>query len=181
MSRIGRQQIEIPNGIEVNIIDNHLNVKGEKGQLDYNFNSRIKVKKVENNILVERSGNDKISKSLHGLTRKLIFNMVNGVSQGFEKKLEIIGVGYRVQLAGEKLIINIGYSHPVEVIPPQGIKFLVEKNTILVKGIDRQLVGQVAANIRKIRKPEPYKGKGIRYSGEQIKLKPGKAAKTATA
>lgn len=181
MSRIGKQPITIPSNVQINIIDNHLNIIGEKGQLDYNFNSRIKVKKIENNIIVERSGNDKISRSLHGLTRKLINNMVNGVSQGFEKKLEIIGVGYRVQLAGEKLIINIGYSHPVEVIPPSGIIFSVEKNSILVKGIDKQLVGQVAANIRKIRKPEPYKGKGIRYSGEQIKLKPGKAAKTTSA
>lgn len=181
MSRIGKKPIEIPNNIEIDIIGNHINIKGEKGQLDYDFNSRINVKKDQNFIIVERSGNDKINKSLHGLTRKLISNMIDGVTRGFEKKLEIIGVGYRVQLAGEKLVINVGYSHPVEVIPPQGIKFSVEKNTILVKGIDKQLVGEVAAKIRKIRKPEPYKGKGIRYIGELVKLKPGKAAKTATA
>jgi large subunit ribosomal protein L6 len=178
MSRIGRQPVNIPSNVQVTINGQDISVKGDKGELNHNIHHKIKISYENDQILVERKKEDKLSKSLHGLTKKLIDNMVEGVSKGFERKLDIIGVGYRAQLTGEKVVINIGYSHPVEVIPPTGISFKVEKNSIIVSGIDKQLVGQVAANIRKIRKPEPYKGKGIRYSDEIVKTKPGKAAKT---
>lgn len=179
MSRIGKQPVEIPPSVEINILDDQITFKGPKGELALTIHHKICVKKQDNFIIVEKKKDDKFSRSLHGLYRNLIANNIIGITEGFEKKLEVIGVGYRVQLSGEKLVINIGYSHPVEVTPPKNISFKVEKNVITVGGIDKQLVGQVAANIRKIRKPEPYKGKGIRYQGEYIKIKPGKAAKTA--
>ncbi|EKD56297.1 MAG: hypothetical protein ACD_58C00239G0020 [uncultured bacterium] len=183
MSRIGKQPINLPAGLNVSITDQLIVFQGTKGKLELNVHPKIKIdyQQQENVINVERRNNDKLSRSLHGLTKRLLENMVQGVLTGFEKKLEIIGVGYRAQMTGEKITINIGYSHPIEVAPPAGINFKVDKNTITVCGIDKQLVGQVAANIREIRKPEPYKGKGIRYSNEKIKIKPGKAAKTSSA
>ena len=181
MSKIGKAPIEIPANINITLTDHKIIVKGEKGELSFDIHPKIVVKQQENNLLVEKKRDDKLSRSLHGLTKKIIDNLITGVTKGFDKKLEIIGVGYRAQLAGEKLVLAIGYSHPVEIVPPQGINFKVEKNIITVSGIDKQLVGQVAANIRQVRKPEPYKGKGIRYMGEYIKIKPGKAAKTGSA
>lgn len=183
MSRIGKQPINIPTGLNVIITDQSVIFQGAKGKLELNVHPKIKIEYSQQDKIInlERRNNDKLSKSLHGLTKRLLENMVQGVSTGFEKKLEIIGVGYRAQMTGDKITINIGYSHPIEVTPPAGITFKVEKNTITVCGIDKQLVGQVAANIREIRKPEPYKGKGIRYVNEKIKIKPGKAAKTSSA
>lgn len=184
MSRIGKQPVIIPQNVEVSLDGQLISFKGEKGSLELITHPKIRVISQINGdrkvLIVERKNNDKLSRSLHGLTKKLLDNMVIGVSSGFDKKLEIIGVGYRVSLSGDKLIFNIGYSHPIEVTPPQGINFKVEKNIITVSGHDKQLVGQIAANIRLIRKPEPYKGKGIRYVGEKVKIKPGKAAKTAS-
>ena len=178
MSKIGKQPIKIPNNISVEIADRMVVVKGPKGKLRQKFNPEIKIEVKDETIFLERKSETKIAKSLHGLYRTLIFNMIQGVSQGFSKILELEGTGYRVSKEGRDLKILVGYSHPVKVNPPEGIEFQVEDNKVIkVIGIDKQLVGQTAANIRKIRKPEPYKGKGIRYQGERIKIKPGKAAK----
>lgn len=179
MSRIGKQPLEIPQGVKINEEKNQLFLQGEKGSLMMNINPQISLTIDDKQITVQRKNNSKIAKSLHGLTQRLINNMIKGVTQGFEKKLEIKGVGYRAQMQGDKLQISVGYSHPVELTAPVGIKFSIEKNIITVSGIDKQLVGQTAAIIRAIRKPEPYKGKGIRYLGEFIKLKAGKAGKAA--
>ena len=178
MSRIGVKPIEIPEGVEVNLDGNNITVKGPKGELSRNFNSNMIVKMEDNTITVGRP-NDKIAyRSLHGTTRSMIFNMIEGVSNGFQKNLEIVGVGYRVQKQGEKLVVNAGYSHPVELEPDNGIEIDVPKNTqMVVKGIDKELVGAVASKIRAIRPPEPYKGKGIRYEGEYIVQKEGKTGK----
>ena len=176
MSRIGKQPINLPAGTEVSIQDSIITVKGPKGTLSQSIPSGISLEQVENQLLVKRESDMKQHRSLHGLIRALTFNMVYGVSEGFEKKLEMVGVGYRAQMQGEKLVINIGFSHPVEVEPPVGISFEVPAPTrISVKGIDKQLVGNTAANIRAIREPEPYKGKGIKYENEVIKRKAGKA------
>ena len=174
MSRIGKKPIEIPQGVEVTIEGVKVTVKGPKGTLTQEFLPEVNIVKEENNIVVtvdsEKNGN------LHGLTRTLINNMVIGVTQGFEKALEINGIGYRAQKQGKKLVMNLGYSHPVEVEEIEGITIDVPSaNSIIVKGIDKQLVGQVAANIREYRLPEPYKGKGIKYVGERIRRKEGKA------
>ena len=178
MSRIGRKPINIPNGVNVKLDKNKIIVEGPKGKLERDIHPKITVAIEGDQIVVKRADDTKLSKSLHGLFRSLINNMVEGVSKGFEKRLEIVGVGYRAQLKGKKLDLSLGYSHPVEVEPPAGIEFVVENpQKIVVKGIDKQLVGQVAANIRKLRKPEPYKGKGIRYEGEYILRKAGKSAK----
>ncbi|WP_284141025.1 MULTISPECIES: 50S ribosomal protein L6 [unclassified Virgibacillus] len=178
MSRIGLKPIEIPSGVEVKFNGNTATVKGPKGELTRTFHSDMKIKIEENTIFVERPSNDREHRSLHGTTRSLIANMVEGVHQGFEKKLEIIGVGYRAQKQGTKLVVNAGYSHPVEIEPEKGIEIEVPKNTeIIVKGIDKEAVGAIAANIRAIRPPEPYKGKGIRYVGEYVRRKEGKTAK----
>ncbi len=174
MSRIGKNPIEIPAGVEVTIDNNVVTVKGPKGTLTQEFLSCVNIAKEENQVVVTID-NDSHG-NIHGLTRTLIHNMVVGVTNGYEKTLEVNGVGYRAQKQGNKLVLTLGYSHPVEVEETDGITFEVPNpNTIVVKGIDKQLVGQVAANIREKREPEPYKGKGIKYAGERIKRKEGKA------
>lgn len=178
MSRIGLKPIEIPQGVEVKQDGNTVSVKGPKGELSRDLHQDIKVNIEDNVITLERPSNHKDHRALHGTTRSLISNMVEGVSKGFEKNLEIIGVGYRAQKQGNKVVVNAGYSHPVELDPVDGIEIEVPKNTqLIVKGIDKELVGAVAANIRAIRPPEPYKGKGIRYANEYVRRKEGKTAK----
>lgn len=178
MSRIGLKPIEIPAGVEVKLDANHVSVKGPKGELSKTLDENMIIKLEDNTITVERPNEEKLTRSLHGTTRSLISNMVEGVSQGFQKELEIIGVGYRAQMQGNKLVVNAGYSHPVEIEQEKNVEFEVPKNTeIIVKGIDKERVGAIAANIRAIRPPEPYKGKGIRYKGEHVRRKEGKTAK----
>ena len=178
MSRIGKQPIPVPAGVEVSIVDNTITVKGAQGELSYTFNDIMTVVAEGEEIIVSRPDDSREAKSFHGLTRTLIANMVEGVSKGFEKKLELVGVGYRAALKGTNLELSLGYSHPVVIEAPQGITFVVPDQThITVKGADKQLVGETAAVIRKWRKPEPYKGKGIRYEGEVVRRKLGKAAK----
>lgn len=176
MSRIGRKPITRPDNVKVTIENNIITVEGPKGVLTQEIPKDISIEVKDNELLVTRPSDASKHRALHGLTRALVANMVQGVSQGFEKKLELVGVGYRAQLQTTKLLINIGFSHPVEVEPPQGIEFEVPAATkITIKGIDKQLVGNTAAHIRAIRKPEPYKGKGIKYEGEVIRRKAGKA------
>ncbi len=176
MSRIGRKPISLPPGVEIKIDDNVITVKGPKGVLSQQIPEDISITIEENQILVKRPSDIKKHRALHGLTRALVANMVEGVTNGFEKKLELVGVGYRAQMQGSKLVISIGFSHPVEVEPPEGITFEVPAATrISIKGIDKQLVGNTAAHIRAIREPEPYKGKGIKYENEVIRRKAGKA------
>lgn len=178
MSRIGKQPIPVPSGVDVNIDGSTVTVKGPKGELSRTFSEILTIAVEEGNILVTRPDDSREAKSLHGLTRTLVSNMVTGVSDGFFKNLEIVGVGYRAALKGKDLELALGYSHPVVVIPEAGIEFEVPQPTrITVRGIDKQRVGQVAADIRAWRKPEPYKGKGIRYEGEYVRRKLGKAAK----
>ncbi|MBM7601759.1 large subunit ribosomal protein L6 [Virgibacillus halotolerans] len=178
MSRIGLKPIEVPQGVEVKMDGNTVTVKGPKGELTRDLHPDITVNIQENEITFERPSNHKDHRALHGTTRSLISNMVIGVHKGFEKSLDIIGVGYRAQMQGKKLVLNAGYSHPVEIEAEEGIEIEVPKNTqIIVKGIDKELVGAVAANIRAIRPPEPYKGKGIRYVDEYVRRKEGKTAK----
>ncbi|CAM4011547.1 50S ribosomal protein L6 [Nocardiopsis rhodophaea] len=178
MSRIGRLPISVPKGVEVTIDGQDVKVKGPKGELSHTVAAPITVSQEDGAITVVRPDDKPENRSLHGLTRALIANLVEGVSQGFTKTLEIHGVGYRVQAKGSNLEFSLGYSHPVVVEPPEGISFRVEKPTLLhVDGIDKQLVGQVAANIRSLRKPDPYKAKGVRYKGEHIRRKAGKAGK----
>ena len=179
MSRIGKKPIEIPAGVEVKIAGQQISVKGPKGELSIKVRPEIKVEMKDGKVLV--SAQDDLAKAYWGLTRALLANMIQGVVKNFEKKLEIVGVGNRVVMEGENLVLSVGFSHPVKVPAPQGIVFSVDKNIITVQGPDIGLVGQTAANIRKVRPPEPYKGKGIRYFGEQIKLKEGKRAATTTA
>jgi large subunit ribosomal protein L6 len=175
VSRIGRKPISLPTGVEINIDNNIITVKGPKGTLSQSIPEDIVIDQGENELLVKRPSDIKKHRALHGLTRALVANMVTGVTTGFEKKLEMVGVGYRAQMQGSKLVINIGFSHPVEIEPPQGIEFEVPAVTkITVKGIDKQLVGNTAAHIRDIRKPEPYKGKGLRFEGEVVRRKAGK-------
>jgi large subunit ribosomal protein L6 len=177
MSRIGKMPILVPANVKVNINLNNITVEGPKGKLARSINSEIKIEFKDNNILVSRPNDLKKSKALHGLFRNLIFNMVKGVSNGFEKKLNIVGVGYRAALNGKKLNLTLGYSHPVEFDVPEGIKIDVQNQTeIVVSGIDKELVGQTAANIRFLKKPEPYLGKGIKYFDEVIRRKAGKTA-----
>jgi len=176
VSRIGRKPITRPDNVKVTINDNIITVEGPKGILNQRIPQDILIEINDNELLVTRPSDAKNHRALHGLTRALVANMVEGVSKGYEKKLELVGVGYRAQMQGSKLVINIGFSHPVEVDPPQGIEFEVPAPTkITIKGIDKQLVGNTAAHIRAIRKPEPYKGKGIKYEGEFIRRKAGKA------
>lgn len=178
MSRVGLKLLEIPEGVEINIDGETVTVKGPKGELTRNIHSDMTVKIEDNVLTVERPSDKKAHRELHGTTRSLIGNMVEGVSKGFEKSLEIQGVGYRAQKQGDKVIVNAGYSHPVEVDNREGIDIEVPSQAkITVKGIDKELVGAVAANIRAIRPPEPYKGKGIRYEGEHVRRKEGKTAK----
>ena len=179
MSRIGKLPIAVPAGVDVAIDDRQVTVKGPKGTLSHQVAAPITVEKNDGVLEVKRPDDERISKSLHGLTRTLINNMVVGVTEGYEKKLEIVGVGYRVLPKGPtQLEFQLGYSHPIVFDAPEGITFTTEGPTKLgVQGIDKQLVGEVAANIRKLRKPEPYKGKGVRYAGEHIRRKVGKAGK----
>jgi len=178
MSRIGKIPVSVPAGVDITIDGADLTVKGPKGTLTHVIASPITVEKSELGLEVKRPNDERLSKSLHGLTRTLIANMVVGVTEGYEKKLEIVGTGYRVALKGDDLEFALGFSHPVTVTPPAGITFTVESPTkFSVSGISKQQVGEVAANIRKIRKPEPYKGKGVRYAGEQVRRKAGKAGK----
>jgi large subunit ribosomal protein L6 len=179
MSRIGRQPIEIPGGVEIDVAEgNVVTVKGPRGSLTQPMHAEISIVRESDVIRIERSEDDGFHRSLHGLTRSLVFNMVEGVTKGFEKRLAIVGVGYRAAMRGTDLEIQAGFSHPVNVKAPAGIEFEVPTPTsIVVRGNDKQAVGEVAANIRKIRKPEPYKGKGIRYEGEFVRKKAGKAAK----
>lgn len=179
MSRIGKKPINIPDGVELKLENNQVFVKGPKGQLSYTLPDGISLTMENKVVTLTRKSDDKRQRALHGLARSLIANMITGVSTGFTRVLQIHGVGYRAQLSGDKLIINIGYSHPVEFKLPEGIKATVDdkQTTITLYGIDKQLLGQVAANIRAIRPPDAYKGKGIRYADEVLKLKPGKTGK----
>ena len=178
MSRIGRLPVAIPSGVDVTIDGQSVTVKGPKGSLSHVVAEPITVEKADASIEVKRPNDERQSRALHGLTRSLINNMVLGVTEGYEKKMEIHGTGYRVANKGGNLEFALGYSHPVPVQAPDGISFEVQSPTkFVVKGIDKQKVGEVAANIRKLRKPDPYKGKGVRYEGEQIKLKVGKTGK----
>jgi large subunit ribosomal protein L6 len=180
MSRIGKLPIPVPTGVDVSIDGQAVTVKGPKGQLDHVVAAPITVAKGDDGAVeVSRADDERVSKSLHGLSRTLIANMVTGVTQGYEKRLEIVGVGYRVQAKGPSTLeLALGYSHSITFEAPEGITFAVDSPTRLaVHGIDKQRVGEVAANIRKLRKPEPYKGKGIRYAGEQVRRKVGKAGK----
>jgi large subunit ribosomal protein L6 len=177
MSRIGRKPVDVPDAVTVTIAPGNIAVKGPKGELTQTYSQDMKVSQDANAILVSRPTDRGEHRALHGLTRSLIANMVEGVTDGFEKRLEIQGVGYRAALKGKNLELALGYSHPVPVEAPEGIEFEVPSPTeIVVRGIDKQLVGQVAADIRKRRRPEPYKGKGIRYKGEQVLRKVGKRA-----
>jgi large subunit ribosomal protein L6 len=177
MSRIGKQPIAVPDGVEVSIEPELVKVKGPKGELSERKSREIEVRQDNGEIVVTRPTDRGEHRALHGLTRSLIANMVEGVTSGFEKRLEIQGVGYRAQLQGNKLVLALGYSHPVEMDPPSGVDFEVPQPTrVVVRGISKQVVGEVAANIRKKRPPEPYKGKGIRYEGEYVMRKVGKRA-----
>jgi len=178
MSRIGRMPITVPSGVTVTIDKNRVKVAGPKGELSRSLNPEMAIALQDNTLTVTRPSDDHEHRSQHGLARSLINNMVTGVSSGFEKHLEIVGVGYRAEKAEEKLVIRVGYSHPVEVTPLPGITLSVEgNNRIKVSGINKEAVGEMAARIRKIRPPDAYKGKGIRYAGERVTLKPGKAGK----
>jgi len=175
MSRIGKMPITIPKEVKVELSNNKIKVSGERGTLEINIHPDIQVKIEEDKIYISRPSDGRFHRSLHGLSRALINNMVKGVSSGFEKILEIQGVGYRAVLEDRKMVIQIGYSHPISIEPPKGIEFEVEKQKIIkIKGIDKQLVGETAAKIRLLRKPEPYKGKGIRYIDEVVRRKVGK-------
>lgn len=178
MSRIGRLPISVPAGVEVKIDGNHVAVKGPKGELAREISAPITVAQNDGEIVVSRPNDERNSRALHGLSRTLIQNMIIGVTEGYSKKLEIVGTGYRVMAKGSDLEFALGYSHPINIKAPEGITFTVEgANKLTVSGIDKQIVGQVAANIRGLRKPDPYKGKGVRYEGEQIRRKVGKAGK----
>ena len=178
MSRIGRLPITVPSGVDVTIDGRTVTVKGPKGSLTRELHPDMTVAREDDRLVVTRPTEQKTHKQLHGLTRTLVNNMVVGVTDGYRKGLEIVGVGYRAQKTGEKLILALGYSHPVEIDPPAGISFELETPTRLaVVGIDKELVGQMAAKIRATRKPEPYKGKGVRYAGEKVRRKAGKAGK----
>jgi large subunit ribosomal protein L6 len=179
MSRVGRAPITVPGGVEVSIAGSHVSVKGPKGTLERDIPGEITVRQDGSELLVERPNDERQNRALHGLVRSLVNNMVIGVSEGFTKELEIIGVGYRATAKGDSALeLALGFSHPVNIAAPAGVTFEVPSPTsILVKGSDKQAVGQVAANIRSIRKPEPYKGKGVRYKGEHVARKAGKAGK----
>jgi large subunit ribosomal protein L6 len=178
MSRIGRMPIPLPQGVEVHIKGNEVRVKGPNGELSRSFDSAIAISLNQDTLTVSRSSDNRIHRSLHGLTRSLLANMVEGVSKGFKKELEIVGIGYRAQKVGEKVMLQVGYSHQVEIVPVSGVSVNVpEPQRISVQGIDKQLVGEVAAKIRAVRPPDRYKGKGIRYAGERVRLKPGKSGK----
>lgn len=181
MSRIGRLPVEIPNGVQVELNGSKVRVKGPKGELHREFSSLIGIAMENNELKITRNSDNPEERALHGTTRAVLANMIRGVSQGFEVVLEVEGVGYRAEMDGTKLALFVGYSHPVKMEPPAGVTFETDAKTrqIKVKGFDKELVGQVAANIRKVRPPEPYHGKGLRYLGERVRRKAGKAGKGA--
>ena len=175
MSRIGKLPISIPEKVDVNLKDNYLTCKGPKGELSRQLDAQMEIKVENNQIIVNRPGDEKVHRSLHGLTRSLVANMVEGVSTGFTRKLEIIGVGYKAELRGKNLVLNLGYSHSIVMNFPETVQASVPNpNEIVIEGADKELVGKIAAKIRSFRKPEPYKGKGVRYSGEYVRRKAGK-------
>ena len=178
MSRIGNKPVVIPAGVTIDLKDNTVTVKGPKGELSYTFNQNITLVQNEGEVVFTRPDESKENKTIHGTTRAVFNNMVVGVTEGFQRELELIGVGYRAQLQGKKLVLNVGYSHPVEFTPEEGVEIEVPSNTkVIVKGYDKQKVGELAANIRGVRPPEPYKGKGIRYVDEFVRRKEGKTGK----
>lgn len=178
MSRIGRKPIAVPSGVDVTLDNAVITVKGPKGTLTRELHKDMKITVENNEITVVRPSDNKLHRSLHGTTRSVVSNMVSGVTEGFSKSLELVGVGYRASKSGDKIVLNVGYSHPVEITPEAGIEFEVPANTkIIVRGIDKERVGAYAAKIRSVREPEPYKGKGIKYEGERIIRKEGKAGK----
>ncbi len=179
MSRVGKKPIEVPADVTVTIGDNNVvTVKGPKGELTRSFNKDIAIVLEDNVVTLSRPSESKEHRTIHGTTRALLANMILGTSQGFERVLELVGVGYRAQLQGEKLVLNVGYSHPVEFTPEDGLSVEVPANTkVIIKGIDKERVGALASNIRQVRPPEPYKGKGIRYEGEKVRRKEGKTGK----
>ncbi len=180
MSRIGNMPVTLPSGVDVDINGSDVTVKGAQGVLSYTFHPDMSIERNNGSVVVKRPSDEGNHRALHGLTRSLLANMVTGVSQGFGKSLELVGVGYRVQQSGKGITLNVMYSHPVEIQPPDGITLEVEgNNRIHVRGIDKQKVGHIAAQIRKVRPPNIYTGKGIRYQGEQVRLKPGKSARRA--
>jgi len=181
VSRVGRLPIDVPAGVDVNIDGSYVKVKGPKGEMEFTFTPEIVIRKEEGRILVGRPTDQPMHRALHGTTRAVLNNMIVGVSTGFERVLEIEGVGYRAEMDGKNLIVNVGFSHPVVVEPPEGISFDVDMRVrqIKISGYDKQVVGQIASEIRRLRPPEPYKGKGIRYQGEYVRRKAGKAGKTA--
>lgn len=174
MSRIGKKPILIPEGVEVKIEDNKVTIKGPKGELQKEIRPEIKLEVKKDKILVTPQRKTKETKAFWGLTRALVFNMIKGVTEGYEKKLQLEGVGYKANLEEKDLVLQVGFSHPVKIEKPEGVNFLIEKNIITVSGIDKEFIGQIAAKIRKVRPPEPYKGKGIRYVGEEVRRKTGK-------
>jgi len=181
VSRVGRLPVVVPSGVEVKIDGSHVKIKGPKGEMEFTFSPKIKIAFADGEIAVKRPSDAREMRSLHGTTRALIQNMITGVTEGYKKELQLVGVGYRASMTGKNLTLNVGYSHPVEIEPPPGITFEVGERAqqIFITGIDKQAVGQIAADIRKVRKPEPYKGKGIRYKDEYVRHKAGKAGKVA--
>jgi large subunit ribosomal protein L6 len=178
MSRIGKKPIELPKGVKLEVKDGIVSVQGPKGQLERPLLAGMELEMTDGQVLVKRLSDDKRSRSYHGLMRTLVANMVDGVSKGFEKKLEIVGIGYRSELKGTMLVLYLGYSHPIEFPLPEGISAEVEKQTqVTIKGINKELVGQISAKIRDLRKPDPYKGKGVKYANEVLRKKAGKTGK----
>jgi large subunit ribosomal protein L6 len=179
MSRIGKKPIEIPSGVNVTLVGNDVKIKGPKGELGWSFPEGTALSVADNTIVVARRDDEKKTRALHGLTRSLVANMVDGVTKGYQRVLDIVGVGYRAQVQGSKIVLTLGYSHPVEFPLPDGITAAVDQKQtqITLTGIDKQKIGQVAANLRSLRKPDAYKGKGVRYAGERLKLKVGKTGK----
>ena len=181
MSRVGRLPVEVPSGVDIKIDGSHVKIKGPKGELEFAFSPMIEISFQDGEVVVKRPSDTRELRSLHGTTRALIQNMVTGVKDGFQKELQLVGVGYRAVLQGKNLVLNVGFSHPVEIEPPPGITFEVgdRSQQVFISGIDKQVVGQISAVIRKVRPPEPYKGKGIRYKDEYVRRKAGKAGKVA--
>jgi large subunit ribosomal protein L6 len=179
VSRVGRLPVEVPSGVEVKIEGSHVKIKGPKGELEFGFSPDIDIAVQDNEIIVKRPSDVREMRSIHGTTRALIQNMVIGVTEGYQKELQLVGVGYRANMQGKNLVLNVGFSHSVEIEQPQGVTFEVgdRNQQIFISGIDKQAVGQISADIRKVRPPEPYKGKGIRYKDEYIRRKAGKAGK----
>ncbi|MBM3153129.1 MAG: 50S ribosomal protein L6 [Chloroflexi bacterium] len=179
MSRVGRMPVVVPAGVQVEINGSHVNVKGPKGQMQRTFSPALSISREKDQIVITRASDAPEQRALHGTTRAVLYNMIHGVSAGFERVLEIEGVGYRAEMSGQNLVLHMGYSHPVTMEPPAGIAFDVDAKTrqVFVRGYDKELVGQVSANVRKVRPPEPYHGKGLHYLGEKIRRKAGKSGK----